>query len=169
MRGGRNIETVQGAFGIARDLDDQHAGDSNYKGSYVGDGVVISNGVNITYDSRTGAITNYDKLQFAANSTTTQVQDYVSKYYGVSESNLMSKTYAKLRELTLGYELPQKWIAPLKISKLSVSLVARNLLYLYGDVRFKDVDLDQYNGTSSSTGLQSPTTRRYGVNINLVF
>ena len=169
MRGGRNLETVQGAFGIARNLDDQHAGDSNYKGSYVGDGVVISNGVNITYDSRTGAITNYDKLQFTANSTPTQVQDYVSKYYGISESNLMSKTYAKLRELTLGYDLPQKWIAPFKISKLSVSLVARNLLYLYGDVRFKDVDLDQYNGASSSTGLQSPTTRRYGININLVF
>ena len=169
MRGGRNLETVQGAFGIARNLDDQHAGDSNYKGSYVGDGVVISNGVNIAYDSRTGAITNYDKLQFTANSTPTQVQDYVSKYYGISESNLMSKTYAKLRELTLGYDLPQKWIAPFKISKLSVSLVARNLLYLYGDVRFKDVDLDQYNGASSSTGLQSPTTRRYGININLVF
>lgn len=169
MRGGSNIETVQGAFGVARNLDDQHAGDSNYKGAYVGDGVVVSNGVDIAYDSRTGAITNYDKLQFAANTTPTHVQDYVSKYYGVSQANLMSKTYAKLREVTLSYDLPLKWIAPLKINKLSVSFVARNLLYLYGDIRFKDVDLDQYNGSTSSTSLQSPTTRRYGININLVF
>jgi hypothetical protein len=169
MRGGNNIETVQGAFGIARDLDDQHAGDSNYKGAYIGEGVVVSNGVAIAYDSKTGAITNYDKLQFAPNSTATHVQDYVSKYYGISEANLMSKTYAKLRELTIGYDLPQSWIAPYKISKLSISFVARNLLYIYGDSRFKDVDLDQYNGATGSTGLQSPTTRRYGVNINLVF
>ncbi len=169
MRGGSNIETVQGAFGVARNLDDQHAGDPSYKGAYVGDGVVVSNGVPIAYDSRTGAITNYDKLQFAPNTTGTHVQDYVSKYYGVSEANLMSKTYAKLREITLGYEIPQKWIAPLKINKLSVAFVARNVLYLYGDIRFKDVDLDQYNGSTSSTGLQSPTTSRYGVNINLVF
>jgi len=169
MRGGNNIETTQGALGVARDLDDQHAGDSNYKGAFVGEGVVVSNATDITYDSRTGAITNYDKLQFATNTTPTHVQDYVSKYYGIDESNLMSKTYAKLREVTLGYDLPQKWIAPLKLTKASVSFVARNVLYIYGDVRFKDVDLDQYNGTSSSTALQSPTTRRYGININLVF
>jgi len=57
----------------------------------------------------------------------------------------------------------------MKLSKVSVSFVARNLLYLYGDKRFKDVDLDQYNGEVSQTALQSPTTRRYGVNINVVF
>jgi len=32
MRGGNNIETVQGALGVARNEDDLHAGDSNYKG-----------------------------------------------------------------------------------------------------------------------------------------
>jgi len=81
----------------------------------------------------------------------------------------MSKTYAKLRELTVGYNLPTKWVAPIGLTKASISFVARNLLYIYADERFKDVDLDQYNGASSSTGLQSPTTRRYGVNVNIVF
>jgi len=167
MRGGSNIETAQGAYGVARNLDDQHAGEKSWTGAYVGQGVVVSNGVAIKYDSKTGAITNYDALQFTSNTTTTQVQDYVSKYYGVNEADLMSKTYIKLRELTVGFNFPEKWIAPLKITKASLSFVARNLLYIYGEARFKDVDLDQYNGASSSTGLQTPTTRRFGVNFNV--
>jgi len=169
MRGGRNIETVQGAFGVARELDDQNAGSSTYKGSYIGEGVVVTNGVGILYDNNTGAITNYNALAFAPNTTTTRVQDYISKYYNLDEANLMSKTYAKLRELTIGYNLPTKWVASMGITKASVSLVARNLLYFYADERFKDVDLDQYNGATSSTGLQSPTTKRFGVNVNIEF
>ncbi|WP_321332382.1 SusC/RagA family TonB-linked outer membrane protein [uncultured Bacteroides sp.] len=169
MSGGRNIETVQGSLGVARDLDDQHAGDKTYPGAYIGKGVVVSNNVGIQYDTKTGSITNYDQLQFAPNTTPTHVQDYVSQYYGISEANLMSKTYAKLRELTIGYTLPYKWLAPYKLTKVSVAFVARNLLYLYGDSRFKDVDLDEYNGETSQTSLQSPTTRRFGFNVNVVF
>lgn len=169
MRGGRNIETVMGAFGKSRLDDDQHAGDPTYPGTYVGQGVVVSNGVPINYDSKTGAILNYKDLQFAPNAQVTQVQDYISKYYGVSEANLMSKTYAKLRQVMLTYNLPQRWISKSFISKFSVSLVGRNLIYFYRDKRFKDVDLDQYNYNTSGTGLQSPTTRRFGFNINVVF
>jgi hypothetical protein len=169
MRGGANIETASGALGVARDLDDQHAGDPNWKGSYVGEGVVVSNGVPIEYDSQTGVITNYSALQFAPNTTTTQVQDYVSKFYGISESNLMSKTYAKLREVTIGYDLPSSWLKNTGISKFTVSVVGRNLIYFYADQKFRDVDLDQYNYGTGSTGLQSPTTRRFGFNINVVF
>lgn len=169
MRGGRNIETVQGDFGIARDLDDQNAGSKTFQGAYVGKGVVISNGGSIAYDSQTGAITNLDALTFSPNTTATHVQDYISKYYGVDEPNLMSKTYAKLRELIIGYNLPSNVTSSLKLSKVSVAFVARNLLYIYGNSRFRDVDLDQYNGANSISRLQTPTTRRFGFNINVVF
>jgi TonB-linked SusC/RagA family outer membrane protein len=169
MRGGANIETATGAFGIARDLDDQHAGDPDYKGSYVGEGVVVSNNTAITYDSQTGAITNYEALTFSPNTTTTQVQDYISKYYNITKANLMSKTYTKLREVTITYDIPSNLLSGLGISKASISLVGRNLIYFYADKRFKDVDLDMYNYGTSSTGLQSPTTRRYGFNINVTF
>ncbi|HEY4785489.1 MAG TPA: SusC/RagA family TonB-linked outer membrane protein [Bacteroidales bacterium] len=169
MRGGNNIETVQGALGAARIQDDLHAGDPNFKGTYVGDGVVVSNGVAINYDSKTGAILNYDQLQFAPNNTPTHVQDYVSKYYGIAESNMMSKTYAKLREVTIGYDIPAKWLEKSFIRKATISLVGRNLLYIYGDKRFKDVDLDQYNYATAQTVLQTPTLRRFGFNINVTF
>ena len=170
MRGGRNIETVEGAFGASRADDNAHAGDASWKGSYVGEGVVVSNGAPINFDSQTGAILNYDDLKFAPNTSTTLVQQYVSDYYNTNESNLMSKTFAALREVTLGLQPSgisfkkqfhqQSWI---------LHLLARNLIYFYKDPRFKDVDLNQYNYATTSTVLQTPTTRRYGINLNIVF
>ncbi len=169
MRGGANIETATGAFGAARYNDWQNYGISTYSGSYVGQGVTVSNGAAINYNSATGAIMNASSLQYTQNSKKVFVQDYVSKFYGVQESNLMSKTFAKLREVTLSYDVPKKWLQNTFIEKISVSAVGRNLLYFYKDPRFKDVDLDQYNNATSATGLQSPSVRSYGFNVNLTF
>lgn len=169
MRGGRNIETVQGKIGIARRADADNAGNLAFPGIYVGDGVVVSNNTPINFDSQTGEILNLKDLQFVSNTQVTHVQDYLSKYYNVDEANLMSKTFAKLREVTISYDLPASWLKSSFISKASISIVGRNLIYFYKDKRFKDVDLDQYNYSTGGTALQSPTTRRFGFNINMVF
>lgn len=159
FRGGRHIATVEGAMGVAREQD--------YKGvkSWVGQGVVISNGAAIQYDVD-GKVTNYKDLQYAPNTTKTFLQDYISFYYNTNEGNLISKTFAKLREVVIGYTLPQTVLGKSFIRQASVSLVGRNLLYFS---KYKDVDIDQYPGANSSSSLQTPTTKRYGVNINLTF
>lgn len=181
MAGGNNIETVEGDIGAARYKDWQNTvnPDPNYKGSLVGKGVVITNGVAPNYDSKTGEILNYDQLQFGQNSTPVFVDGYLGKYYGAQEANLMSKTYAKLRDVTFTYNLPKAWLKKSFISKASVSVYANNVIYFYKDKRFRDIDLDQFNSTPTltqsgtpiygSTDLQSPTTRRYGINLNIVF
>jgi len=177
MRGGANIETATGALGDARYQDWLNFGKTGYNGSYVGEGVYVSNvdangkpkPVPINYDSKTGAVLNYSALQFSPNTKTAFVQGYVSRYYGVDEANLMSKTFSKLREVTLSYDFPKQWLAKTFIRKISATVYGRNLLYFYKDKRFKDVDLDQYNGAVAQTGLQSPTVRSYGVNFNLSF
>lgn len=163
FQGGRHIETTEGALGAAR-YDDT-------KGikSYLGEGVQVSNATPIIFDPVTGAITNYAALQFAANSTKTYVQDYVSRVNSIPESNLMSKSYLKLREIILSYNLPDKILGKTFIKTASVSFVARNILYFMKDKRFKDVDIDQYAGSQTGTNLQTPTTRSYGVNLNVVF
>ncbi len=169
MRGGSNAETAEGALGAARYQDWLNFGKTGYNGSYIGEGVVISNGAAINYDSNTGAVLNYGALQYAPNSQVAFVQDYVSKYYKADEANLMSKTFTKLREVTLGYEFSKELLEKTFIRKASVSLYGRNLLYFYKDKRFKDVDLDQYNYATASTGLQSPTVRSFGFNLNISF
>lgn len=163
FRGGRHIETVQGAMGDARYQD--------YKGvkSYVGEGVVVSNGTPITYDPVTGAVTNYKDLQFAPNTTKTYLQDYISRYNSQTEGNLMSKTFTKLREVIVGYSLPASLLGRSFIKKAEISFVGRNLLYFVKDKKNKDVDIDKYAGRQTSTDIQTPTTRRFGVNLNVTF
>ena len=169
MRGGRNALTAEGALGEARYQDWLNYGKAGYTGTYVGEGVQVANGASINYDSQTGVILNPEALQFTPNTTKAFVQDYVSRYYNVQESNLMSKTFGKLRQVVISYELPSALLANTFIRKVSVSVIGRNLLYFYGDKRFKDVDLDQYNGYVSVTGLQSPSVRSYGLNLNATF
>jgi hypothetical protein len=176
MRGGANALTAEGALGAARYQDwlnfpaNNQTPNPNYKGTYVGQGVQISNGVAPNYNSATGAVLNYGALQYAPNQTTALVQEYVSEYYNVAEANLMSKTYAKLREVTIDYTFPKSWLEGTFITKASASIYGRNLLYFYKDPKFKDVDLDQYANTRTTiTGLQSPSVRSYGINLKLSF
>lgn len=156
-RGGRHIGTTEGVMGEAREQD--------YKGikAYVGEGVQISNGVPIKYDAN-GIITNYAELQYKTNETKQFVQDYVSRYYNTDDGNLMNRSFAMLREVVIGYSLPERWFGGV-VRNASVSLVGRNLLYF---AEKKDIDLNQYINSGGS-GLQTPSTRRYGVNLNFTF
>ncbi len=158
-QGGRIINTVEGAMGVAREND--------VKGikSYIGEGVVVSNGAAIKYDAD-GKIINADQLQYAPNTTATYLQDYISRYYGTDASTSMSRTFVKLREVVLTYNLPQKFLKKSFIQQASISLVGRNLLYF---AERTDIDIEQYTGNNAYSGLQTPTTRRIGFNLNLTF
>jgi hypothetical protein len=80
---------------------------------------------------------------------------------------LISKTFAKLREVTLTYNLSSSVLGNNGfIKNASISLVGRNLLYF---AKHKDLDIDQYAGSQGASTLQTPTTKRYGVNLNLTF
>lgn len=161
FRGGRHIETVQGAMGDARYQD--------YLGvkSYVGEGVKIVSGTPI-YDPVTGKLTNEKSLTFAPNDIKTFVQDYISRYYGQDGGNLIDKTFSKLREVTIGYTLPESVMKKTAFRAATISFVGRNLFY-FQEKQNRDVDLDQYAGSQTTTNLQTPTVRRFGLNINLVF
>lgn len=161
FRGGRHIETIEGAYGANRDADTK-----NIK-AYVGEGVKITEG-SPTFDSQTGLITNYDKLKFTSNDIKTFVQDYISRYNGTAEGNLMSKTFSMLREVTLGYALPSNLLQKTFIKQASISLVGRNLFYFI-DRKHDGVDMNQYTGLNATSGTQTPTMKRFGINLNLTF
>ncbi len=194
IEGGRGAITDEGIIGQARAYESAHWGDAKYFGSDAahhhdggardgsgkpilgGDGVqVVGGSGNIQYDPSTGVITNYKSLQYRANdSTTNWIQDYVSSFYNDPQHTMVSKTYAKLREVVITYSLPTKWLEKTFITRVDVSLVGRNLLYFFPS-KFHDIDVDQYPGRDQFNtinreyNLQTPTTRSYGLNINVVF
>jgi len=158
-QGGRHINTVLGEMGVAR------VNDTKGIKSYVGEGVVVSNGQAIVYNSD-GQVTNYDKLQFASNTTPTYLQDYISRYYGTDVADRISRSFVKLREVVLTYTIPQTVLSKTFIKQANISFVGRNLLYF---AERTDIDIEQYAGGDGSSGLQTPTTRRLGFNLNISF
>jgi len=163
LQGGRHIESTQGKFGIAR--PDDSKGATGF--SYVGDGVNLTGGT-IQLDPISGKITNEKELTVSQNATKTSVQQYVTRMASINDLDNIKKTYAKLREVTLTYRLPSNLFGSRTVfQNASLSLVGRNLLYFFPN-RYKDMDVDQYTQDAGS-GLQTPTTRSYGVNLNITF
>ena len=166
FRGGRNEETALNNLKDANGLGMGDARYQDYKGNkaWVGEGSQIVSGKPV-YDDN-GQITNEAELTFKDNDTKTYLQDYVSRYYGQYEANLMSKSYMKLREISISYNIPTSKMGK-TFKSATISLIARNVLYFAGGNN--DLDLDQFPGLTGYSSLQSPTLRRYGVNVNLVF
>ena len=167
---------MQGSLGAARlaEWQSTNLGTKSPTPAYVGPGVVVSNGA-VQFDAN-GNISNLSTLEFAQNTKAVTVQTYAQGVYnsGIEEPYMVSKTFAKLREVVIGYSVPSSLLAARFIKGANISLVGRNLLYF---AQRKDFDLDQYaqgfnasnNSTVKNPSLQSATTRSMGININLTF
>lgn len=89
----------------------------------------------------------------------------------VGEMFVRSATNTRLREFTLGYKLPESLFAKGPLASIQVSLVGRNLFFLYREA--KGLDPDYTQGTETiSEGFQSfalPPSRSFGANIKINF
>ena len=162
LQGGRQIETATGAIGAARPSDE--AG----MPAYTAEGVTFAPGTQLQLDPVTGEITNYKDITFSPNTVKSFVQGYVYKAAQNAELTTISKTYTKLREVTFSYQLPATLLGKSFIRSASVSFVGRNLLYFF-PYRYRDLDVDQYTTGDGGSGLQTPTMRSFGFNVNLSF
>ncbi len=172
LQGGREVSTAEGAYGTARsaEFNANPNNDPNKKPTptYVGQGVALTkDSPDPTVDPLTGKITNYNSLNLVANTTPYTLQDYIGTETKFDERVLISKTFAKLRQVTITYTFPSRFLTNKFFKAASISLVGRNLLYF---AKRKDIDWDSFIGTyTNAQDLRSPTLRRYGININLTF
>ncbi len=173
--GGTSLASASGDFGVAR-LAEWNSYKTNGKvtPAYLGQGVTITGG---TPKYVNGQLSNLGELTFAPNTNPVTVQSYLSSGVGANfdEYYMIDRTFAKLREIQIAYNFPTEWLKGKGISRASISLVGRNLLYFAAT---KDFDIEQYasgfNFTDKSlTGtfpdLQTPVARSYGVNLNVTF
>ncbi|MDN3588292.1 SusC/RagA family TonB-linked outer membrane protein [Pedobacter aquatilis] len=97
-------------------------------------------------------------------------QQYYKSFRTIDEANIFDASYVKLREVRLSYNLPAKWLKPLSLQGVSVAFVGRNLAILHRNV--VDIDPEVAFNTGNGQGLESlsnPTTRTYGINLNIKF
>lgn len=84
---------------------------------------------------------------------------------------IFKATNVRMRELSIGYNLPQRWLKESFIKHVNVSFIARNLFFFYN----ASGDYDPESGFNSGsignafTLNPMPSSRSYGFNLNLNF
>jgi len=128
-------------------------------------GLTIS-GVDVNGDPQTWDIAPDDPN----NEGLVTVQDYYGRLSGITEYFVQDASFIKLREVNIGYQLPQQLIGQTPLSGASISLVARNLWLIYSET--DNVDPESTYNTSNGQGLEwfgVPQTKSFGLNLNLQF
>lgn len=108
---------------------------------------------------------------WAANATPVDPQEYWSVVTTNSpEPFIYDASYIKLRELTLSYTLPKKWLRKTPIENLSLTAFGRNLFILHSSLKNVDPESNYNNGNGQGFEYGSlPSRRTYGLGLNIKF
>lgn len=144
-----------------RALDVATPGSSNY----LGQGAKVTSG-SVTFDAFGNILT--DTRVFAANDVKTTYKQYMVDLHNSSawggngsKADTYSKTFFKLREISLSYNVPAKLLH--KVAKAaSVSLIGQNVLLKAKQFKYSDPD-------GGNDDFADPSTRYLGFKINFTF
>ena len=99
------------------------------------------------------------------------IEDYYQKIYSsISEEFIEDASFAKLREVVIGYSIPKSALGNLPVDGVTLSFAARNLLVLWK--KTDNIDPESTYTTGNGQGLEMfgvPVTRTYGLNLNVKF
>jgi hypothetical protein len=130
--------------------------------------------------------TNFDRsgtvvlpgVTTTGNINTTQIgwtqYGFNNSGFFISEQAIYDATNLRLREVSLSYSLPKKYLEKTPFGKISISIVGQNLWfeafnfpkYLNFDPEVMSLGVGNGQGFDYLTG---PTAKRYGFNFNLTF
>ena len=144
-----------------RALDVATPGSSNY----LGQGVKVVSGT-ATYDVNGNILT--DTRVFAPNDIKTTYKQYMIDLHNSSawggngsKADTYSRTFFKLREISLSYNVPSKLLG--KVAKAaSISLIGQNVLLKAKQFKYSDPD-------GGNEDFADPSTRYLGFKINFTF
>lgn len=144
--------------------DWENRDNKDYKGSVMTEGLKIVKGQLST--DQDGKIIS-DTREFAPNDIPVLWQNWATNYYQSGPITAKDRTFVKLREIVLSYNLPASLLKNSKfLRSASVSVVGRNLLYFTGKGT-QNMDLDQF--TAASSDYQTPSVKSFGLNFNATF
>lgn len=97
-----------------------------------------------------------------------------NRFYGYNnprryhEAGIFDGSFVKLREVSLGYRLPETLLSRVKIQSAKFSLVGRNVLMLFSNHPHIDPEVDGFGGNSQGFAYgELPSLRSLGFNLSL--
>ena len=112
--------------------------------------------------------------QFVPNDIKRTAREWHTAYTSgrnIAEGVMFDASFAKLRELQIGYNLPQSMLKKGPFKGASISLVGRNLA-VWSDVPHVDPEVMSFTGGTALPGIEHmsiPSSRSFGVNLSLKF
>lgn len=107
---------------------------------------------------------------YVPNTTRIAGDDYAAYGYATSPNKryVYDATWVKLREISIGYNLPKSIVSKIYLSGATVSIIGSNLWIIYKDLPYADPEASQ--GAGNVQGWQSgvmPSTKNFGFKINI--
>ena len=126
----------------------------------------------VNYNGQTGIrengmILDGVKADGSPNDVAIDPQTYFQTYWRRAAPNIYSTDFIKLRELRIGYQLPNTLVKKLGLRDVNIGIIGRNLAILSSDLPFLDPQV--VSGAGNRQGLENaqiPATRSIGFNIS---
>lgn len=158
-----NSGTAPASDNSYRLLDWNNRTTAGWKGSVMTEGQkIVSGALNTDQDGNVKS----DNRVFAPNDVPVLYQTWARNFSRSGYELMRDRTFFKLREVVLSYNFPAQFLQRSKfVHAASISLVGRNLFYFTGKGT-QNMDLDQFIG---GAGLQTPSVKSFGLNLNVTF
>ena len=119
-----------------------------------------------------GTIINGVDVSGEPNTTFVNPENYWDQFSSwtneIHEPFVYDASFVKLREVTLTWNLPQKWITRIKLKRASLSLYGKNLWIIWKAVPNIDPESFFTNGNGQGYELYSyPNKRSYGISLSI--
>ena len=85
-------------------------------------------------------------------------------YQGNSSLNYYDGSYVKVKNITLGYTFPKKWLKPLHMTNARIYMTASNPFIFAKDSYLKNYDLEKGGDDDDS-----PLTKQFVFGVNVTF
>lgn len=115
-------------------------------------------------------IDNATDLPFTTTVAPENLQSYWGRISNIAEEFVEDSDFVSLRQLSIGYTLPQKALDNVFLTNVNFSLIASNLLYFYRSI--DNIDPESAYNVGNSQGLEYfgvPSSRNYGLSVSLKF
>ena len=136
---------------FSNSYSDLDAMPKEYKNRWVMPGDEASTSVPVIVDKRQSTEDGYMRQLYNA--------------YNYSTERMAKGDFIRLKELSLSYDFPEKWLKPIRISNLSLKLQATNLFLIYADKKLngQDPEFFRAGGVAAPVPKQFTMTLRLGI------
>ena len=88
---------------------------------------------------------------------------YAYNAYNYSSARIAKGDFIRLKEVSLSYDFPKKWVKAMKMNSLSIKVQGTNLALLYADKKLNGQDPEFFN----TGGVASPLPKQFTVTLRL--